>query len=143
MIRYFLAGALVLPIQAHAYTYQTQSPFYSPKYTNGDAFYLPKQSESAPPPVSAKNSEQQRMHECAMKGLTFQMAAVWRDSGRSPQYAFDYIQKAHYGMDDAFIKRAVNLVYFDDRFAGIPPAALEGSITQACIFPPRQWNPVQ
>lgn len=85
----------------------------------------------------------QREHECAMKGLTFQMAATWRDSRFSPQQAFDYIRNANYGVDDEFIKRAVNLVYFDDKFSGVPGEAMNQAITQACISPPPQWKPVQ
>ena len=132
MIRYFLAFAFVMPVTVQAQNYFSQTPFS-----------VPRRGESAPPPVGAQHPERHGMHECAMKGLTFQMAAVWRDSGRSPQYALDYIQKAHYGMDDAFIKRAVNLVYFDDRFAGITGNVLSQAITRSCISPPPQWVPVE
>jgi hypothetical protein len=87
--------------------------------------------------------EQQRLHECGMKGLAFQMAATFRDSGFSPQYSADYLRRAKYdGADDAFIKKAVNLVYFDDRFADARGAVLAQQITQAC-FRPKQWKPVE
>jgi hypothetical protein len=88
-------------------------------------------------------AEQQREHQCGIEGLVFQMAATWRDSNFTPQYAYDYLRKAKYGVDDAFIKRAVNLVYFDDKFAGVPGSVMNQTITQSCINPPKQWQPVQ
>lgn len=89
-------------------------------------------------------SAQQRIHECGMKGLTFQMAATFRDGGFSPQYSFDYLHREKYdGIDDAFIKNAVNLVYFDEKYAGIPGAVMNDAITQDCINLPKQWKPVQ
>jgi hypothetical protein len=132
MIRYLLAISFVTPVTANAQNYFENTPFS-----------ISKKSESSPPFAGAQHSEQKRMHECAMKGLTFQMAAQWRDARASPQYAFNYIQKAHYGMGDDFIKGAVNLVYFDDRFAGIPGNVLSQTITQSCISPPPKWAPVE
>lgn len=113
MIRYLIAAALMLPIAAHA---------------------------DAP-------SDQQRLHECGMKGLVFQMAATWRDTGWSPQKAYDYLarERAHgqyAGVDDGFIKKAVNLVYFDDHFADARGPVLAQQITQSC-FRPNQWKPVE
>jgi hypothetical protein len=89
-------------------------------------------------------SAQQKIHGCRMKGLTFQMAATYRDGGYSPQYSFDAIHREKYdGIDDAFIKNAVNLVYFDDRYAGIPGAVMSDAITNDCINLPKPWKPAE
>jgi hypothetical protein len=89
------------------------------------------------------SADQQRLHECGMKGLAFQMAATFRDSGFSPQYSADYLRRAKYdGTDDAFIKKAVNLVYFDDHFTDARGPVLAQQITQAC-FRPNHWKPVE
>lgn len=97
-------------------------------------------------PIAARAevpADQQRLRECGMKGLVFQMAATFRDSGFSPQYSFDYLHRAKYdGVDDAFIKKAVNLVYFDEHFADARGPVLAQQIIQAC-FHPNQWKPVQ
>jgi hypothetical protein len=85
---------------------------------------------------------QQRIHGCRMKGLTFQMAATYRDGGYSAQYSFDAIRREKYdGIDDGFIKTAVNLVYFDDRYARIPGAVMSDVITNDCINLPKPCKP--
>jgi hypothetical protein len=97
-------------------------------------------------PIAAQaevTADQQRMHECGMEGLVFQMAATFRDSGWSAQYSYDYLRKARYdGVDDAFIKKAVNLVFFDEHFAYARGAMLAQQVIQAC-YQPSQSRPVE
>ncbi|MBC8752226.1 hypothetical protein OKW43_008303 [Paraburkholderia sp. WC7.3g] len=64
---------------------------------------------------------------CINEGRIYVAAAFHRDKGLSPQQAFDSINDqenpsagdtwASDGIPDAFIKHAINLVYFDPKFA--------------------------
>jgi hypothetical protein len=129
----FIAVSLIAAsITAHAENYFGNAPSFS--MPNRIA---PQKAQSSASP------EQERMHECAMEGLVFSMAASFRDSKWPPQYAFDYLHKAKYdGINDSFLKKAINLVYFDGNFSGAGGSALSQQITEECIKP-TNWKPLK
>lgn len=72
------------------------------------------------------------------------MAAAIRDQSNPPEFAFRAIHQANFDhINDAFIKKAVNLVYFDDRFAQASGYALSQQITSTCMNPHSDWKPIQ
>lgn len=63
------------------------------------------------------------------------MAAVYRDSSKSPEEALEGLQglaKAA-GLEQRFIKKAINNVYFDGRFAAARGLAFRQQMTDLCL----------
>lgn len=92
----------------------------------------------------AQSPEKQR--ECGQKAWLFSMAAQYRDSRLSPQEFMKYVQQNHPNplvLDSAYIKKATNVVYFDERFAGVSSDVLYQSIAEACMNSAPQYQPLQ
>lgn len=76
---------------------------------------------------------------CLFKGDLFSWIAVIRNSGRSPQEAYNsstrYLKE---DIDESFLKNAINLVYFDPGFSYAGGDALKRQIMDLCM---RDWKP--
>jgi hypothetical protein len=87
-----------------------------------------------------------KQQECGQKAWLFSMAAQYRDSRLSPQEFLKYVQHNHPNplmLDSAYIKKATNAVYFDERFADLSSDVLYQSIAEACSNPVAQYQPIQ
>lgn len=85
---------------------------------------------------------------CGMKGLVFSAAADARDDGASPKSAFgranQWSRFNSPGVDAAFTKKAVNLVYFDPAFANAGGQRLEFQIKELCLTDGKpKYQPLQ
>lgn len=72
---------------------------------------------------------------CFQKGEAYRLAAVYRDSSKSPEEAFAGMQglaKAA-GLEQRFIKKAINNVYFDGRFAAARGTIFRQQMNELCL----------
>lgn len=68
--------------------------------------------------VAAQSAEdKEKYSHCALRALSFQMAAAYRDAGQTPQFALEH---SPLDLNLSARKQIINLVYFDPalRFAG-------------------------
>lgn len=95
--------------------------------------------------VRAASSEDQL--SCLMEGQAFKVAAQYRDDGTSPTDALSgiagYSKIQHGKVPLPALKNAVNLVFFDSRFAGAGGDALAQQVTEACMYPNGRYQPLK
>jgi len=87
-----------------------------------------------------------KMRECGQKAWLFSMAAQFRDSRQSPQEFMKFVEHNHPNplvLSDAYIKRAANAVYFDDEFSSASSDMLYSAISQECMNPTPQYQPLK
>lgn len=91
----------------------------------------------------AAKKQQKNMDLCLMEGSAYRQAASYRDDGMSPQNALSYMKAyGQYGIQDDFLKRAINSVYFDGRFAGAGGKALSDQMADMCLYPNGRFKPL-
>jgi hypothetical protein len=78
---------------------------------------------------------------CSLLGTVYQNAAYMRDAGNPPEMALQ-MTAAYKVVDVATRKKAINLVYFDQRFVNAGGAALQMQVMQACMGQ-RQYQPLK
>lgn len=84
---------------------------------------------------------------CMMEGQVFKTAASYRDQGMSPTQAlaavsgYERIQSG--SVTPEFVKKAINLVYFDGGFAAAGGDALSQQMAEACMYPNGRYQPLQ
>jgi hypothetical protein len=108
--------------------------------------YLAALALFVPLMASAQQVSGDKLRECGQKAWLFSMAAQFRDSRMPPQEFMKYVSHNHPNplvLDDTYIKRSVNAVYFDDKFAGLSSEVLYSAISEACANPAPQFQPVQ
>lgn len=87
---------------------------------------------------------QDRQLKCYREGSIFQQAASQRDINLSPQQTFSILKNEKLpGIDEAFIKKAINLVYFNQGFANAGGQALMMQVAQQCMDPNSGFRPLQ
>ncbi|MEI7296593.1 hypothetical protein WCQ02_31005 [Paraburkholderia tropica] len=87
-----------------------------------------------------------QLRVCGEKAWLFSMAAQFRDSRMTPQAALDSIHQnrpTNFDLDDAYVKRSINAVYFNRDFAGVDSETLYGAVASACSHPQPQYQPLQ
>lgn len=72
---------------------------------------------------------------CFQKGEAYRLAAVYRDSSKSPEEALEGMQGLANaaGLQQSFIKKAINNVYFDGRFAAARGGIFRQQMTDLCL----------
>jgi len=96
--------------------------------------------------AQAQDLSADKMRECGQKAWLFSMAAQYRDSRLSPQEFLKFVEHNHPNplvLSSAYIKKATNAVYFDERFAGVSSDVLYQSVSDACANPAPQYRPLQ
>lgn len=91
---------------------------------------LPAVSQSASPDARSDPG-----FVCFQKGEAYRLAAVYRDMSKSPEEALAGMQglaKAA-GLEQRFIKKAINNVYFDGRFAAARGGAFRQQMNDLCL----------
>ncbi|WP_321905120.1 hypothetical protein [Paraburkholderia tropica] len=87
-----------------------------------------------------------QLRVCGEKAWLFSMAAQFRDSRLTPQAALSSIHQnrpANFDLDDAYVKRSINAVYFNRDFAGVDSETLYQAVASACAHPQPQYQPLQ
>lgn len=114
--------------------------------------YLAALSIALPAMVSAQGIPQSKVSECAGKGALAGWVVTYHEQGLSPQQTFGELKKQYPNpkkypaqpvFEDSYLKRVVNAVYFDDRLQGIPSNVLSQQVSDACMFPPKQYQPLK
>jgi hypothetical protein len=80
---------------------------------------------------------------CTYLGTAFQTAARDRDEGMTPQEAFSDVMGYAGVIEVDRLKKAVNLIYFDDAFRYARGRGLQMQIIQACANGVRKFEPVK
>lgn len=96
--------------------------------------------------LQAQGVSQEKMQECGQKAWLFSTAAQFRDSNMTPQDFMKFVRQNHPNplvLDDSYIKRSVNAVYFDRAFAGLDSGVLYNAIAEACANPTPRFQPLK
>ncbi|MBV6273063.1 hypothetical protein KVP09_09060 [Alcaligenaceae bacterium CGII-47] len=85
---------------------------------------------------------------CRMEGEIFENIARARDRGMAPDAAYKnvsgYLRSGYEGINEAFLKGAVNMIYFDPEFAQAGGPLFRRRMTERCIENARQkFQPLQ
>lgn len=92
--------------------------------------------------VESDRNPKDKFTGCIFSGGIFQHAAVFRDHGLSPEEALRTMKpgasEGKFGISIEFIKKAINLVYFDPGFTYASGDALAAQIRTLCM---RDWKP--
>lgn len=79
---------------------------------------------------------------CKMEGEIFETIARDRDQGAPPDVAYKntsgYLRSGYQGIDEAFLKNAINTVYFDPEFSDAGGPLFRRRMTDRCIANARQ-----
>ncbi|CAB3711875.1 hypothetical protein CEY09_30135 [Achromobacter marplatensis] len=83
--------------------------------------------------------------ECRQRASANQLAAIYRDTGRTPADAFALIRQEKWiKASDAYLKQTVNVVYFERDLAGMSPMQILKGVQDACLYgPDPDWKPLQ
>ena len=88
---------------------------------------------------------QELQAKCMREGMLFQNIAGYRDSNVEPQRAYDsfigFARQSYIPDPEAFLKKAINAVYFDEHFADARGQALADQITYMCLDPHGKYSP--
>jgi adenine-specific DNA methylase len=88
---------------------------------------------------------QELQARCTREGILFQNIAGYRDSNVEPQRTYDtligFARQSYVPDPEAFLKKAINAVYFDERFTGAGGQALADQITYMCLDPHGKYSP--
>lgn len=77
-----------------------------------------------------------REKKCTSEGGVFYQAAVYRDSNMSPQQSLHLMERANYpGIDESFLKQAINLVYFDPAYVNARGPWFMQQMYRECMHP--------
>jgi hypothetical protein len=97
-----------------------------------------------PAMASAQPISAEKQNDCARKAEVFEIAAANRDGNISPQDTFSSFKRANYvGVTDDFLKRAINLVFFDPSFHNSRGQSLMLQMLQVCEHPDGRWKPLK
>jgi hypothetical protein len=78
------------------------------------------------------------------QGVTYQQAASYRDEGVSPQSAFASLKSLKdQGVNEGFLKGAINRVYFDPGFVNAGGEALRDQMANICLHPQGRFKPLK
>ncbi|CAE6939172.1 hypothetical protein R69608_05140 [Paraburkholderia nemoris] len=81
---------------------------------------------------------------CMTQGVTYQQAASYRDEGMSPQSAFASLKSLKdQGINEGFLKGAINRVYFDPGFVNSGGEALRDQMANMCLHPQGLFKPLK
>jgi hypothetical protein len=100
-------------------------------------------------PVLCQAQSPKDIEQCSQKADIFTSAAQARDTGEPPQDFYNFKVQSFNAMHDKdgltieFIKKAVNLVYFDPQFSQAGGQALYNQALEACLHPRGRYQPVQ
>lgn len=98
-----------------------------------------------PKPQPTKEVVNEQM--CEAEATAYRFAVIYRDNGFPPQDAANRIKtslmKGSAVLPDWGIKKAVNFVYFDSRFQGIPQAQMFSGVYQICTHPDMKFEPLK
>jgi len=126
-----------------------------------DESYVPFQYENQPrdqAKADAKNETMAKKREpCLLKAYAYEIAAAGRDSGYTPKQALGLVVNAkdeqdwkmkigdfeHDGVPLAWIKEAINQVYFDSRFINARGYRFYMQMLNLCAFGPKRYEPLK
>lgn len=85
---------------------------------------------------------------CKMEGEIFENIARARDRGMAPDTAYKntsgYLRSGYQGIDEEFLKNAINTVYFDPEFTDAGGPLFRRRMTDRCINnAKRKFQPLQ
>ncbi|MBR8025206.1 hypothetical protein KDX27_40610 [Burkholderia cenocepacia] len=83
--------------------------------------------------------------ECTDSASAFSFAATFRDTGISPQDTLTRMKAPAFrrGFPDGALKEIINLIYFDPDLSRWPPSRIYSVLVRDCMFPKRQFAPLQ
>lgn len=108
--------------------------------------YLAALALAVPMIAIAQGISGNRAAECGQDGWLVNFAVTMREDGFSPQEALRQIKANHpsaFVLDDSYVKHTINTIYFDGRLQGIPADVLSRQVSNACLFPPKQYVPLK
>ena len=87
--------------------------------------------------TSKHPAQKNKLLDCAIRGEIFSRAAMLRDEGVTPQetlhFTEGYAKSKELQISIAYIKNAINLVYFDPRFTNAGGPNLANQIREDCM----------
>ncbi|MCA8335240.1 hypothetical protein LGM81_05730 [Burkholderia multivorans] len=83
--------------------------------------------------------------KCTDSASAFSFAATFRDTGISPQDTLVRMKAPAFrrGFPDGALKEIINLVYFDPDLSRWPPHRIYSVLVNECMFPKKQFTPLQ
>jgi len=107
-----------------------------------------KQFEPKPAPAAQPQVQEVSEQRCTSEAYAYSQAVAFRNAGYFPAQAFGYIKGGLANsklpmLPDAGIKKAINLVYFDNRMQGIGSAAMMSGVRNICMHPDLRFKPMQ
>ena len=86
-------------------------------------------------------------YNCWTEATGYMLAASYRDSGFSPQSAVGYLKAAMLQRKptppDRWLKKTINMVYFDNSFQGVGSNAMFTAVLQDCLHPDSGYKPLK
>lgn len=83
------------------------------------------------------NAEDTKFNRCLFAGGVFASSAMYRDHRFAPEEALRSISRdfpnGKYGITEAFVKRVINLIYFDPSYAYAGGDALSAQVRDSCL----------
>jgi hypothetical protein len=93
----------------------------------------------------AQEAKEVLFSECRQRASANQLAAIYRDTRRSPEEALALIRQEKWIKgSDAYLKQTVNVVYFERDLAGMTPMQILKGVQDACSYgPDPDWKPLE
>lgn len=83
----------------------------------------------------AQEAKEALFAECRQRASANQLAAIYRDTRRSPEEAFALIRQEKWiKASDAYLKQTVNVVYFERDLAAMTPMEILRGVQDACLY---------
>jgi len=92
----------------------------------------------------AEADHQERNKDCSSKAGAYMTAAMWRDAGVSPQETLARMRNAieEHLVTEAFLKNAINNLYFDPGFSHAGGQGLYDQLYSYCMNP-KSFTPLK
>jgi hypothetical protein len=91
----------------------------------------------------AVQEQQRKTNLCLREGAIYQSAASMRDSGMPPQQTLRTLSSMEQqGIDETFVKHAINQVYFDPGLTNAGGPALGHQVANLCLHPNGAFTPL-
>jgi len=90
-------------------------------------------------------SAQQNTQQCTDQAAVFNFAAMYRDTGISPQQTLSRMNaqpSMMRGFPDELVKNIIDVVYFDPEASRVPYGRMYSEIVRSCMFPKKAYQPL-
>jgi hypothetical protein len=133
------AGCTPLPTQQPVDLLIGCKPFFNDRVPQSQCDAAVHAYQNSP----AVQEQQRETNLCLREGAIYQSAASLRDGGVPPQQALHTLSSMEQqGISEAFVKHAINQVYFDPGFANAGGQALGHQVANLCMHPHGTFTPL-